>query len=92
MIRIRKKKEEYEMEIIYEKEEKQKNIEWKNIVSIDLGLNNIVACTNIENNKSLLVSGKEMKSKNRYINNEIERLQQIQMKMLKSSNKYKSTK
>lgn len=92
MIKIRKKKEEYEMEIIYEKEEKQNNVEWKNVVSIDLGLNNIVACTNIENNNSLLVSGKEIKSKNRYINNEIERLQKIQMYMLKNSNKYKSTK
>ena len=40
----------------------------------------------------MIIPGKEIKSKNRYINNEIERLKQIQMKMLKDSKKYKSTK
>ncbi|MBP3255012.1 MAG: transposase [Clostridia bacterium] len=92
MIKIKEEKEAYEMEIIYEKEEREIKEEWKNILAIDLGLNNIVACTNRENNKSLLVDGKEIKSKNRYINNEIERLQQIQMKMEKNSKKYKNTK
>ena len=92
MIKIKEEKETYEMEIIYEKEERKINEEWKNILAIDLGLNNIVACTNRENNKTLLVDGKEIKSKNRYINNEIERLQQIQMKMEKNSKKYKNTK
>ena len=92
MIKIKEEKETYEMEIIYEKEERKINEEWKNILAIDLGLNNIVACTNRENNKTLLVDGKEIKSKNKYINNEIERLQQIQMKMEKNSKKYKNTK
>ena len=47
---------------------------YTNIMAIDLGLNNIVACTNKENNNSMLVSGKELKSKNRYLNKEIEHL------------------
>ena len=45
-----------------------------------------------ENNNSMLVSGKELKSENRYLNKEIERLRQIQMCMLKESKKYKDTK
>lgn len=92
MIKIRRKKEEYEMIIIYEKEEKKIEKSYKNIMSIDLGLNNIVACTNLENNNTMIISGKEIKSKNRYINNEIERLERIQMKMIKDSKKYKNTK
>lgn len=77
MIKIRKTREgKIELNIIYEKEEKEA-VEEGNIMAIDLGLNNIVACTNRENNSSLLVSGKEAKSKNKYILNEISRLQQI---------------
>ena len=92
MIKIRKKKEEYEMIIIYEKAEQKLDKNYKNIMSIDLGLNNIVACTNLENNNTMIISGKEIKSKNRYINNEIERLESIQMRMIKDSKKYKNTK
>lgn len=80
------------MEIIYERNEEKLDNTYTNIMAIDLGLNNIVACTNKENNNSMLVSGKELKSKNRYLNKEIERLRQIQMCMLKDSKKYKDTK
>lgn len=77
MIKIRKTREgKIELNIIYEKEEVELREEG-NIMAIDLGLNNIVACTNVENNKALLVSGKEVKSKNKYILSEISRLQQI---------------
>ena len=61
-------------------------------MSIDLGLNNIVGCTNKENSNSILISGKEAKSKNKYINEKIRKLQQIEMKMRKTSKKYKNTK
>ena len=44
-------------------------------MSIDLGLNNIVGCTNKENSNSILISGKEAKSKNKYINEKIRKLQ-----------------
>ena len=63
-----------------------------NIMSIDLGLNNIVGCTNKDNSNSILISGKEAKSKNKYINEKIRKLQQIEMKMRKTSKKYKNTK
>jgi len=84
MIKIKRKEEKLIMEIIYEKEEsKIDKKENKNIMSIDIGLNNIVACTNVENNKGLLVSGREAKSKNRYINKKIDKLKRIRDKMNK---------
>ena len=91
MIKIKKDGENIEMNMIYEKEEKQKS-EDTNIMAIDLGLNNIVACTNKDNANTLLVSGRELKSKNRYINEKISKLQQIQMKAEKTSKNYKNTK
>ena len=91
MIKIKQEKEKIEMNIIYEKEEKEK-LSYKNIMAIDLGLNNIVACTNKENTKALIVSGRVLKSKNRYINEKISHLQQINMKMKKESKKHKNTK
>ena len=91
MIKIKQEKEKIEMNIIYEKKEKE-NLSYKNIMAIDLGLNNIVACTNKENTKALIVSGGVLKSKNRYINEKISHLQQINMKMKKESKKHKNTK
>lgn len=91
MIKIKQEKEKIEMNIIYEKEENE-NIGYTNIMAIDIGLNNIVACTNIENTKTLLVSGRVLKSKNRYINERISHLQQINMKMKKGSKTHKNTK
>ena len=70
MIKIVKKEEEIEMEIIYERKEKEER-KGTNIMSIDIGINNIVACTNKENSKSMLVSGREAKSKNKYIQEKI---------------------
>lgn len=84
MIRITKRGEE--INIIYEKQEKEKSKE-ENIMAIDLGLSNIVACTNKENNKTLLVSGKEAKSKNRYILTEISKLQRINKLSKENRNK-----
>ena len=86
MIRITKRGEKIEMNIIYEKQEKEKS-KYENIMSIDLGLNNIVACTNRDNNDSLLVSGKEVKSKNKYILNEISKLQKINKLSKENKNK-----
>ena len=87
MIKIKNKGKEIEMNIIYEKEASKAT----NIMAIDLGVNNIVACTNKENMDMLLVSGREAKSKNKYINEKIKHLQQIKMKMEGSQN-YKDTK
>lgn len=91
IIRVKYKKEKIEMYIIYERDEKEKT-ENTNIMAIDLGLNNLAACTNKENTKAMLVSGKEIKSKNKYINEKIKHYQSIMMKMIKDSKKYKNTK
>ena len=81
------------MNIIYERNEQTiTNEENTNICAIDLGLNNVVAMTNKDNMNTLLVSGKEAKSKNKYILDKIKHLQQINMKMLKDSKKHKNTK
>ena len=60
IIRVRYKNQKIEMYIIYESDEKEKT-ENTNIMAIDLGLNNLAACTNKENSNSMLVSGKEIK-------------------------------
>ena len=91
MIKIGKEKNgKYKIEIIYEKEEK-KQAKGSNIMAIDLGMNNLATCTNMKNNKSLIMAGESLKSKIGYINKEIARLEGIQMKMI-GSNKYKNTK
>ena len=90
MIKIKNKGKEVEMNIVYEKEENEAS-KAENIMAIDLGINNIVACTNKENMDMLLVSGREAKSKNKYINEKVKNLQQIKMKMV-GNKKYKDTK
>ena len=91
MIKIGKEKNgKYKLEIIYEKEEK-KQANGSNVMAIDLGMNNLATCTNMKNNKSLIIAGESLKSKIGYINKEIARLEGIQMKMI-GSKKYKNTK
>ncbi|MFR0823453.1 MAG: RNA-guided endonuclease InsQ/TnpB family protein [Clostridia bacterium] len=89
MIRIQKEETNYAMNIIYEKEEKKQR--GSNIMAIDLGLNNMAACTNANNHKSFIIAGESLKSKIRYYNKEIAKYQGIQMKMV-GSKKYKNTK
>ena len=91
MIKIGKERDgKYKLDIIYEKEEK-KQAEGSNIVAIDLGMNNLATCTNMKNNKSLIISGESLKAKIGYINKEIARLEGIQMKMV-GNKKYRNTK
>ena len=76
--------------MIYEREEKKIAV-GGNIMAIDLGMNNIASCTNMNNNSSLIIGGENIKAKIGYINKEIDRLKSIQMKMV-GSKKYKNTK
>ena len=90
MIKIRKEKEnKYKMEMIYEREAKEK--EGTNVMAIDLGLDNLATCTNMNNSETLIIAGENIKSKIGYYNKEIQRLQKIQMKMT-GSKKFKNTK
>lgn len=43
-------------------------------MAIDLGLNNIVACTNANNNETFMIAGESIKSKIIYYNKEIAKL------------------
>ena len=90
MIKIRKEKEnKYKMEMIYEREAKEK--EGTNVMAIELGLDNLATCTNMNNSETLIIAGENIKSKIGYYNKEIQRLQGIQMKMT-GSKKFKNTK
>ena len=88
MIKIQKSNNEIVLNIIYEKEAKT-DVVGNNIMAIDIGLNNIVACTNRDNNSSMIISGRALKSKNIYYNEKISYLQSIITKMKKG--KYKVT-
>jgi len=76
----------YVIEIVYEKQEKEKIIN-DNYLSIDLGLNNLMTCYDTKNNKSLIINGKPVKSINQYYN---KKKTKIQSKLIKNHNKYSS--
>lgn len=67
--------------IIYKKKETKLPYDYFNIMAIDLGLDNLGACTFLHSKEQYLLSGKPLKSKNSYYNKEIARLTGIQMKV-----------
>lgn len=74
------RRKQWYLVIIYKKEVKTLSPDFKNIMSIDLGFNNICAVTFKFSNKQYLINGKPLKSKNAYYNKEISRLTGIHMK------------
>lgn len=80
----------WEIIIIYKQEEQEK-AEGSNIMSIDLGLNNLATITFSESEKTYIIDGKSIKSKNSYFNKEISRLQSVKMSQI-GSDKFKDTK
>ncbi|MGG1663155.1 RNA-guided endonuclease InsQ/TnpB family protein [Brevibacillus sp. NRS-1366] len=70
----------WEMVFIYKKEEQELPEHFNNIMSIDLGVNNLATLTFLEGEDSYLINGKPLKSKNSYYNKEIARLTSIAMK------------
>ena len=58
----------YVVEVIYEKKENDLNLNKSNILSIDLGLNNLCSCINNVGLQSFIINGKIMKSFNRWYN------------------------
>ena len=77
--------------LITYKQEPKKKTKGNNIMSIDLGLDNLATITYKDNVDSQIINGKPLKSKNSYFNKEITRLQQIRMKQT-SSKHFKDTK
>ena len=58
----------YVLEVVYETEVPEVLKESKNIVGIDLGLNNLITSYDPLNNKSFIVNGRPLKSINQYYN------------------------
>lgn len=77
--------------IIYKQNEIKLPESYENIMSIDLGLDNLCAITFKDSQEQYLINGKPLKSKNAYYNKEISRLTSIQMKSTGSKN-FKPTK
>jgi len=75
-IRIIPKKNFYKVEIIYNYECKNINLDYEKFGSIDLGLNNLVTLVSNSSNP-LIYNGRICKSINQYYNKEISRLKSI---------------
>ena len=77
--------------IIYEKEITKLDSSFNNIMSIDLGLNNLASITFLCDSDSYILNGRPVKSLNNFVNNRISYLQMVEMKSKKTS-KIKDTK
>lgn len=64
----------YVVEVIYEKKEHDLNLNKDNVLSIDLGLNNLCSCINNAGKKPFIVNGKIIKSFNQWYNKKKARL------------------
>lgn len=64
----------YVVEVIYEKEEHDLNLDKNNVLSIDLGLNNLCTCISNVGIKPFIVNGKIIKSFNQWYNKKKARL------------------
>lgn len=78
--------------IIYKSDIKPLNTSFNNIMSIDLGLNNIASVTFKDNDAQILINGRVAKSKNSYFNKEIAKYNSLNMRNIKNSAKHKNTK
>ncbi|QPW62074.1 RNA-guided endonuclease InsQ/TnpB family protein [Clostridium botulinum] len=78
--------------MIYNKEEVNLTDSYNNIMSIDLGLDNLATITFEQNTNLYIIDGKYAKSKNSYYNKKIAKLTSIAMKQCKDSKHFKRTK
>ena len=58
----------YVVEVIYEKKEQDLNLNKDNVLSVDLGLNNLCTCINNVEKQPFIVNGRIMKSFNQWYN------------------------
>jgi putative transposase len=77
-IRILPRRGFYEIEIIYNKDCVNFNLDQNNYLAIDLGVNNFATC--ISRNKAFILSGKAIKSENQYFNKMLSKYQSFQDK------------
>ncbi len=66
----------FEIQYTYEVEEIQNNLDIKQALAIDLGLNNLATCVT-NNGESFIIDGRKLKSINQWYNKENSRLQSI---------------
>lgn len=69
----------FEIQYIYEVEEVQSNLDEKQALAIDFGINNLATCVTSQG-KSFIVDGRRLKSINQWYNKENKRLQRIKDK------------
>ena len=69
----------FEIQYIYEKEAKEKDYKIKNVLAIDLGVNNLCTCVT-NTGKSFIIDGRRLKSVNQWYNKESARLNSIRDK------------
>lgn len=69
----------FEIQYIYEIEEVQSNLDEKQALAIDFGINNLATCVTSQG-KSFIVDGRKLKSINQWYNKENKRLQRIKDK------------
>jgi len=67
----------FTLEIVYEDIEVDLQLDNKNVLSIDIGLNNLATCFDMKNSKSFIINGKPIKSINYYYNKQRANLQSI---------------
>lgn len=70
----------FKMEVVYEVEEQDLNLNQNNVLSIDVGLSNLVTCYDVHNNRAFIMDGKKLKSINYYWNKQNAKLQSIKDK------------
>ena len=66
--------------LVISKVKAEKKVKGNNLMSIDLGLDNLATITFKDNKHSYIINGKTIKSKNSYFNKELARLQSVRMK------------
>lgn len=70
----------FKMEVIYEVEEQNLNLNRNNVLGIDIGVNNLATCYDVSNNRAFIMDGKKVKSVNYFWNKQNARLQSIKDK------------
>jgi len=80
----------YYLNIVFEKEIKETKNN-KNIMAIDLGLDNLATLSFLKNKETYILDGKALKSKRKYFDKEVKHYQSIRMKQTKSKH-FKDTK
>lgn len=70
----------FKLEVVYEVEKQDLNLNRENVLSIDIGLSNLATCYDVSNNRAFLMDGKKLKSINYYWNKRNAKLQGIKDK------------